>query len=161
MHFTDSPGNEFNGHSPLQNNWIQFHYMSQDVRCLKSRKSVCISGVFVCGYIVENRLPMACAKAITTSWQVVASVTPQTTLWTPSTQTLSSMLGQKRWGFWLWCVGPDIIEGSSGAGQLKPLWLLHWGGNTEENRKRLARMCSGPLLQRWVALKDKLWHRHM
>lgn len=72
---------------------------------------------------------MACARAITTSWQVVASVTPQTTLWTPSTQTLSSMLGQKRWGR-LWCVCPDIIEGSSGAGQLKPLWLLHWGGNT-------------------------------
>lgn len=38
---------------------------------------------------------MACAKAITTSWQVVASVTPQTTRWTPSTQTFSSMLGQK------------------------------------------------------------------
>ena len=31
---------------------------------------------------------------MTTSWQVVASVTPQTTLWTPSTQTLSSMMGQ-------------------------------------------------------------------
>lgn len=67
---------------------------------------------------------MACARAITTSWQVVASVTPQTTLWTPSTQTLSSMLGQKRGGQ-LWFVAPDIIEGSSGAGQRKSLWLLH------------------------------------
>ena len=83
-----------------------------------------MSGVLVCGFIVEKYLPMACARAITTSWQVVASVTPQTTLWTPSTQTLSSMLGQKRCGR-LWCVGLDIIEGSSGAGQLKPLWLLH------------------------------------
>ena len=75
---------------------------------------------------IENDLPMAWAKAITTSWQVVASVTPQTTLWTPSTQTLSSMLGQKREGRF-WCVGPDIIEGSRGAGQLKSLWLLYRG----------------------------------
>lgn len=61
---------------------------------------------------------MACARAITTSWQVVASVTPHTTLWTPSTQTLSSMLGQKRGGQ-LRFAGPDIIEDSSGAGQLR------------------------------------------
>ena len=36
-------------------------------------------------------LPMAWARAMTTSWQEVASVTPQTTLCTPSTQTFSSM----------------------------------------------------------------------
>lgn len=67
---------------------------------------------------------MACAKAITTSWQVVASVTPHTTRWTPSTQTLSSMLGQK-WGGWLRCVGPNIIQGWNDAGWPKPLWLIH------------------------------------
>lgn len=61
---------------------------------------------------------MACARAITTSWQVVASVTPHTTLWTPSTQTLSSMLGQKRGGQ-LRFAGLDIVEDSGGAGQLR------------------------------------------
>ena len=39
-------------------------------------------------------LPIAWAKAMTTSWQVVTSVTPQTILWTPSTHTLSSMVPQ-------------------------------------------------------------------
>lgn len=34
---------------------------------------------------------MARAKAMTTSWQVVCSETPQTTLWMPSTQTFSSI----------------------------------------------------------------------
>lgn len=34
---------------------------------------------------------MARAKAMTTSWQVVCSETPQTTLWIPSTQTFSSI----------------------------------------------------------------------
>lgn len=60
----------------------------------KATQSKLLGGLPVC-YVEENYLPMACARAITTSWQVVASVTPQTTLWTPSTQTLSSMLGQK------------------------------------------------------------------
>lgn len=44
-------------------------------------------------------IPIAWARAITTSWQVVASVTPQTTRWMPSTQTLSSILGQGLWVF--------------------------------------------------------------
>lgn len=35
--------------------------------------------------------PIARAKAMTTSWQVVCSETPQTTLWIPSTQTFSSI----------------------------------------------------------------------
>lgn len=34
---------------------------------------------------------MARARAMTTSWQVVCSETPQTTLWIPSTQTFSSI----------------------------------------------------------------------
>lgn len=69
--------------------------------------------------------PIACARAITTSWQVVASVTPQTTLWTPSTQTLSSMLGHVREGQ-MCCVGPVIPKGSGGTGQLQRLWFLHF-----------------------------------
>lgn len=38
-----------------------------------------------------SNLPMAWAKAMTTSWQVVNSVTPHTTRCTPSTHTFSSM----------------------------------------------------------------------
>lgn len=34
---------------------------------------------------------MARARAMTTSWQVVCSETPHTTLWIPSTQTFSSI----------------------------------------------------------------------
>ena len=70
--------------------------------------------VIVVIFIKEGYLPIAWAKAITTSWQVVASVTPHTTLWTPSTQTLSSILGQKRGGEY---ISPNIIEGWSDVGQ--------------------------------------------
>lgn len=68
---------------------------------------------------------MACARAITTSWQVVASVTPQTTLWTPSTHTLSSMLGQKQGGRVL-CAGPNITEGGNGRAAEAPLINSLW-----------------------------------
>lgn len=39
-------------------------------------------------------LPVAWASAMTTSWHVVASVTPQITRWMPSTQTFNSILCQ-------------------------------------------------------------------
>lgn len=68
---------------------------------------------------------MACARAITTSWQVVASVTPQTTLWTPSTHTLSSMLGQKQGG-WVLRAGPNITEGGNGRAAEAPLINSLW-----------------------------------
>lgn len=38
--------------------------------------------------------PMACAKAMTTSWQDVSSDKPHTTRTTPSTHTLSSIWDQ-------------------------------------------------------------------
>lgn len=44
-------------------------------------------------------LPIACAKAMTTSWHVVNSVTPHTMRCTPSTQTFSSMAFMERTAF--------------------------------------------------------------
>lgn len=41
-------------------------------------------------------LPSACAKAMTTSWHVVFSVTPQTMRWTPSTNTFTSILKENK-----------------------------------------------------------------
>lgn len=69
--------------------------------------------------VIGQSSPMAWARAMTTSWQVVASVTPHTTLWTPSTQTLSSMLGQVTQVRW---------PRSGDPGQVQRGGLLRWVG---------------------------------
>lgn len=42
----------------------------------------------------QVHIPRAWAKAMTTSWHVVSSVTPQTTRETPSTNTLTSIVAK-------------------------------------------------------------------